>query len=116
MSEVDKINPESTEPPKVKNFNPTTLTEEIKAEVEAEVEAEVAAEAINKEAVPEEPKELTEEEKRANLIQAIKDSKIKFKNIKHNGNVTTVMFNADYRKKRQRKNKIAKASRKANRK
>jgi len=112
MSEVDKINPESTEPPKVKNFNPTTLTEEIKAEVEAEV----AAEAINKEAVPEEPKELTEEEKRANLIQAIKDSKIKFKNIKHNGNVTTVMFNADYRKKRQRKNKIAKASRKANRK
>jgi hypothetical protein len=31
--------------------------------------------------------------------------------VKHDGNITTVKFGADYRKKRQRKNKMQKASR-----
>jgi hypothetical protein len=64
----------------------------------------------------EEEKELTDEEKKEIYIKQLKESKIKFRNTVHNGNVTITKFGADYRKKRQRKNKLAKASRKANRK
>ena len=92
--------------------------------------------------VPEEKKELTEEEKRANLIQAIKDSKIKFHPIKHAAvktiainaiarlfggtrqvkekavmtNITTNKFGAAYKQKRKAKNKMQKTSRKSARK
>ena len=62
-----------------------------------------------------EEKELTEEEKRQLFIQALKDSRIRFHNVKHDGNITTVKFGTEYRKKRQRKNRAQKASRKANR-
>jgi hypothetical protein len=82
-------------------------------------------------------KDLTDEEKKAIYIQQLKESHIRFKPIKHGvtksvvvgteptfygrkrvlrskgiiTNVTTNQFDADYRKKRQRKNKMAKASR-----
>lgn len=62
-----------------------------------------------------EEKELTEEEKRELIIKALKDSKIRFHNVKHDGNVTTVKFGTAYRKERRRKNRAQKASRKANR-
>lgn len=94
----------------------------------------------------EEQKELTDEEKRELYIQQLKASKIRFQPIKHfvkkietkttitqpfGGsyhvtktektenivtNITTNQFSADYRKKRRSKNKLARASRKANRK
>jgi hypothetical protein len=73
--------------------------------------------------IPEEAKELTDEQKHEIFIEQLKQSKIKFHPIKHpfkNGmlltNITVNQFSADYRKKRQRKNKMAKASRRANRK
>jgi len=60
------------------------------------------------ETIPEEPKELTEEEKREILIQKLKESKLKYKPKKDFGNT--------YKAERKRKNKQAKKSRKANRK
>jgi hypothetical protein len=54
-----------------------------------------------------EPVELTEEEKRAQFIEALKESKKNYKPKKH--------FGIAYKKDRKRKNKISKASRKANR-
>jgi hypothetical protein len=83
-----------------------------------------------------ERRELTDEEKREIQILRIKESRIRFKPIKHpvknvvvkteptffgrtrvlrskgtQTNVTVNQFDADYRKKRQRKNKMQKASR-----
>lgn len=90
----------------------------------------------------EEPKELTEEEKKAIFIKQLKESKIRFRPIKHFAvkttmveteeldvlgrkkkrkdvkvltNVTTNKFGKAYHDKRKRKNKMQKASRKANR-
>lgn len=90
--------------------------------------------------IPEEPKELTEEEKKAIFIQNLKDSRIRFHPIKHPvksevvgvkegvfgrktiqrgttvlTHITTNQFDSEYRKKRQKKNRMARASRKANR-
>jgi len=119
--------------------NVETIVDEIKKEVESEVEIEgKLMEGVN-EALEEEPKELTDEEKREIFINALKESKIKFRPTK-NGiktvitetttflgrkrkektqmvltNVTTNQFGSAYRKERKRKNKMAKASRKANR-
>jgi hypothetical protein len=62
-----------------------------------------------------EVRELTDEEKREILIKQLKDSHVRFKPIKHDGKVTTNQFGAAYKKKRQRRNKLAKASRKNNR-
>jgi hypothetical protein len=59
--------------------------------------------------------ELSDEEKREILIEKLRKSKIKFSPIKHIGNVTINQFDSGYKKKRQRKNKMAKVSRKANR-
>jgi hypothetical protein len=108
----------------------------------AELEAEEKIMEGVEELVSEEPKELTDEEKKAIFIEQLKQSKIKFHPLKHGvkttvtetsentvfgrkrklkskeilTNVTINQFGADYRKKRQRKNKMANASRKANRK
>ena len=64
---------------------------------------------------PEVEKELTDEEKEALKIQYLKESRIRFKPIKTNGKVTTNQFSNDYRKNRQRKNKIRKVSNRINR-
>ena len=63
-----------------------------------------------------EPQELTEEEKRELYIKELKESKIRFKPIKHIGNVTINQFGKKYKKERARKNKLTKKSRRANRK
>jgi hypothetical protein len=63
-----------------------------------------------------ETRELTYDEKHQIVVKELQDSKIKFRNTVHVGNKTITKFSTDYRKKRQRKNKMAKASRKANRK
>jgi len=88
-----------------------------------------------------ETRELTDEEKHEILVLQLKESKIKFRPIKNVvktigmqtivssigrerkvkekallTNLTTNQFGTDYRKARKRKNKMAKASRKSNRK
>jgi hypothetical protein len=60
--------------------------------------------------------ELSDEEKREKLIKFLKESRIKFKNTVHNGNVTHTKFDTNYKKKRKKRNKLTKKSRKANRK
>jgi len=73
------------------------ITEEIEEEVQAE-ENEIALD---------EPKELTEEEKRELLVQKLKESKKKYKPKK--------VYGVSYKQNRKRKNKLSKKSRKANR-
>jgi hypothetical protein len=63
-----------------------------------------------------EERELNDLEKHEIQVKEFKESKIRFRNVKHDGNITTVKFGADYHKKRQRKNRIQKASRKLTRK
>jgi len=63
-----------------------------------------------------EEKELTEEEKREIYVKQLKESKIRFKPVKHYGNITVNQFGKAYHKSRQAKNKQAKASRRQNRK
>jgi len=70
---------------------------------------------LNPETNTVETRVLTDEEKHEILVQQLKDSRIKFRNTIHDGNVTTTKFGPDYKKKRQRKNKLVKASRRANR-
>jgi len=116
-----------------------SIVKEIESEVEIEGKLmEGTEEALTNE---EKPKELTDEEKKAIYIQQLKESHIRFKPIKHEltktvvvgteptffgrkrvikskstqTNVTTNQFDADYRKKRKNKNRMARASRKANR-
>lgn len=62
-----------------------------------------------------EKRKLTDEEKKEIIVRELKNSRIKFRNITHEGNVTKVKFNAAYKQKRKRRNKLAKASRRNNR-
>jgi len=64
----------------------------------------------------EEEKELTEEEKRELFIKQLKESKTRFKNVKHYGKVTISQFGVKYRKERKNKNRIQKKSRNINHK
>lgn len=61
-----------------------------------------------------EPAELTEEEKRMEKIRLLKESIKTFKPNKHNGKGFSNKFNADYKAKRRKKNKLVKKSRSAN--
>jgi len=85
-------------PEELEKFSPKEATEE-------------ATEGVNEG----EEKELTDEEKRELFINALKESKIRFRNVTHKGNVTTVKFGTAYRKERRRKNRAQRASRKVNR-
>lgn len=123
---------------------PKTLTEEIEAEVQEELKNEEAVEDAVEGATEdaEEERELTDEEKHEIFINALKESKIKFRPIK-NGTKTTIIpsnkvnvfgkrkpdykqktvltnvtvnqFGADYKRARKRKNRAQRASRKTNR-
>lgn len=84
-----------------------TENNEITKQIENEVREEIKSETIGGETIPEEPVELSEEEKRELFIKALKDSKKTYKPKKH--------FGVAYKKERKRKNKQAKASRRANR-
>lgn len=106
----DKLNVEESglgitpeEPKNQENTQEEKSYEELQAEV---------AELDNNEN-PE--KELSEEEMREAYIKALKDSRRKFRPVKHNGNITTNQFDVAYKQKRKKRNKLAKASRKANR-
>jgi hypothetical protein len=59
--------------------------------------------------------DLTDEEKRELYINALKQSRIKFKNTIHDGNITYTKFGKKYKKKRKKRNKLAKESRQKNR-
>jgi hypothetical protein len=86
-------------------------------EIAAEVNAE---EEINTEEVTSgeellnlaETEDLTDEQKREIFIEQLKESKIHFRNVTHDGNVTTSKFGAGYRKTRQNKNKAQRRARK----
>jgi hypothetical protein len=157
MSENDKINPESTELPHIKNLNTISLGEKIKAEAEAKNENIVAENVIKEIPIedldkknyikitptfyiqaikPEEgddedvelykilnpqtgvveTRELTDNEKHEIIVHEFKESRIRFRNTIHDGNLTRTQFGVAYRKKRKRRNKLTKASRKTNRK
>lgn len=60
-------------------------------------------------------RELSDDEKKELYIKQLKESRKVFKSVRHNGNVTTNQFGTAYKQKRKRRNKMAKASRKANR-
>jgi len=62
-----------------------------------------------------EERALTDEEKHEVLVLDLKQSKIRFRNTVHDGNVTKTKFDANYKQKRKRRNALAKKSRKANR-
>jgi hypothetical protein len=63
-----------------------------------------------------EKRELTDNEKHEVAITELKESKIRFRNVKHDGNKTTNQFGATYRKARKNKNRMQKKSRKLTRK
>jgi hypothetical protein len=64
----------------------------------------------------EQVKELSDEEKHELFVKQLKESKIKFRPIKQVGNKTINKYGTAFKKKRKVKNKLAKKSRKANRK
>jgi hypothetical protein len=97
MQENEDRNEIISDPEEVEETNLTEVSEEVKTENEEE-------------------KELTEEEKHDLFIKALKESKIRFKNTISKGNVTVTKFGPEYRKKRQSRNKMARASRKLARK
>jgi hypothetical protein len=88
--------------------------EELEKFITPELPEESEEQKINN--LNESEKELTEEEKREQRIQFLKNSHIHFKSIKTKGNKTINQFGTSYKKERKRKNKLAKQSRKKNRK
>jgi glutaredoxin len=70
---------------------------------------------LNPETQEVEVRELTDDEKKELYIKQLKESRRVFNPVKHNGNKTTNQFGSKYKQKRKRRNKLAKASRKANR-
>ena len=128
-----------------KNYTKITPTFYVKPleteELDAEGEKIELFQILNPETGVVEKRVLNDEEKHEIIVQQLKSSRIKFRPIKYatktigtsvvvssigrerhvknkeiQTNVIVNQFGADYRKKRQRKNKMAKASRKVNRK
>ena len=96
--------------PIIGDLNETILTEE---EINSAMEL---GDGIASEE-PIEEKELTDEEKKAIFIQNLKNfhkNNHNFRPIKQVGKYTTNQFGIDYKKKRQKKNKIQRKSRKLN--
>lgn len=98
----------------VKTYLKVTPTLYIKAVESDDPESELFK-VFNPETQEVETRELTDDEKKELYVKQLKESRKVFKPIKHDGNVTTNQFGTNYRKKRQRRNKLTKASRKANR-
>jgi hypothetical protein len=89
-------------------------------EITAEMNAEVETEEVTEEVTTgedllnlAETEDLTDEQKREIFIEQLKESKIHFRNVVHDGKVTTSKFGAGYRKTRQNKNKAQRKARKA---
>jgi len=70
---------------------------------------------LNPETGDVETRELTDEEKREIIVHELKESRKVFNPINQQGNKTTNPYGSKYKQKRKRKNKLTKASRKANR-
>jgi len=70
---------------------------------------------LNPETQEVETRELSDDEKKELYVKQLKESRKVFKPVQHNGKTTTNQFGLAYRQKRKRRNKLAKASRKANR-
>lgn len=98
---------ESVTFPEVKNVGTTSIGDELNKEDELE-EVTTGEELLNLA----ESEDLTDEQKKEIFIEQLKESKIHFRNVVHDGNKTTSKFGADYRKKRQNKNKAQRKSRK----
>lgn len=63
-----------------------------------------------------EERELNDIEKHEIGVKEFKESKIRFRNVKHDGNITTVKFGSAYKQARKNKNRMQKKSRKLTRK
>lgn len=99
-----------------KNYVKITPTLYIQTIPPKEEDEELKFKILNPETNVVEERPLNEEEEREIKIKELKDSRIKFHPIKHNGNITTNQFGTAYKQKRKRKNALTKKSRKANRK
>lgn len=103
-------------------ITPTFYVQIFKEELEEGEEPKVVEEGeelykiLNPETGVAEKRKLTDEEKREIVIKDLKESKIHFRNVTHVGNKTKVKFGTAYKQKRKRRNSLAKASRKVNRK
>lgn len=112
MQEKDNIvidtleNFDSINLPIVKNVDESLIKDSITEDIENEITEEENI-SSNMSDEPDENKELSEEEKREKYIQALKESKKTYHPKKD--------FGTAYKTKRQRKNREAKKSRKANR-
>jgi len=118
VEDVVEISPEDLDKKNYVKISPTFYIQSVENEEEKLDEEGKPIELfkiLNPETSVVETRELTDEEKREILIVQLKESKLKFKNSIHDGNVTHTKFGAAYKKKRQHRNKLAKASRKANR-
>lgn len=93
------------------NINPADETQENIEKSYEEIQQEVQEQ--DEKDNPEQ--ELTEEEQKELYVQMLKDSRIKFRNTVHDGNVTRTQFGPKYKQKRKRKNTLAKKSRQKNR-
>lgn len=116
LNDADEISVEDLNKKNYVKITPTFYIQSVESEkIDDDGEIIELFKILNPETNVVETRELTDGEKREILIHQLKESHVRFKPIKHKGNVTTNQFGAEYKKKRQRRNKLAKASRKANR-
>jgi len=121
VEDVVEITEEDLDKKSYVKITPTFYVKSVKPEIGEEPKLDDEGNPIelfkilNPETQEVETRELTDEEKKEILIQQLKESRMRFNPIKHNGNVTTNQFGAAYRKKRQMRNKLAKKARQKNR-
>jgi hypothetical protein len=111
MKGVEELTEEDLD---VKTYLKVTPTLYIKA-VESDDPDSELFKILNPETQEVEIRELTDDEKKELYIKQLKESRRVFKPVQHNGKITTNQFGTKYKQKRKRRNKLAKASRKANR-
>jgi len=114
-------NPEDLEKKNYIKISPTFYVqlaelEEGKEKSEDEEAGEELYKVLNPETGVAVKRKLTDEEQHEIFVKNIKEQQIKFRNVTHKGNVTSIKFNSEYKKKRQRRNKLAKQARQRNRK
>lgn len=113
-NQEEVIDPEDLDKKNYVKITPTFYVQRIMDDETIKDDKEIFK-VLNPETSVVEKRELTDEEKREIYLQELRESRIRFKNTVHNGNVTRTQFGTKYKQKRKRKNKLAKASRKTNR-
>jgi hypothetical protein len=111
LEKFDEITAENLTLPYAKNVSATSIGDELNKEDELDEEVTTGEELLDLA----ETEDLTDEQKKEIFIEQLKESKIHFRNVVHDGNKTTSKFGADYRKKRQNKNKAQRKARKVSR-